>query len=271
MLCARVMLPPFDTGDVCQCFHQGRNIEQRLQTHRTAHYRCSMHPSRLLNRLDWATSPVMGTLLPARTQRQSRSHSICRFYSYIYIPDIDVCLSHSIFVIDRQAGVLCEIPPNANHCVLSRSGSMSLGDRQPLPNTPVTARIAATCSNRLGAVYSSLYAFWLSRQNILNQSYSQHASSRRDAYSVLLFDHEVISCLENDFVSAADQLLNAVLAHPSRGGTDYTAALKAAQAVMTAYWSSERYWLHLSRPGTNGSQFRQGPRSSSSFRTVNAQ
>ena len=127
--------------------------------------------------------------------------------------------------------------------VLSRSSSMGVSDRSPLQDTPVTARIAARCNNRLGAVYSSLHAFWSSRQVALSQSSSssQQPQIRRDAYSVLLFDHEVTTCLANDFTSTPDELLNAVLVHSRRRGTNYTSALKAAQAVMVTHWSSERY------------------------------
>jgi len=109
-----------------------------------------------------------------------------------------------------------------------------------LPNTPVTTRIAARSNNRLGAVYSSLHAFWASRQVALSQSSSQQSQARRDAYSILLFDHEVTNCLANDFTLSADQLLNTVLAYPARGGTDYTSALNAAKTVMMTHWSTER-------------------------------
>jgi hypothetical protein len=47
----------------------------------------------------------------------------------------------------------------------------------------------------------------------------------------LLFDHEVTTCLADDFTLSADQLLNAVLAHNARGGTDYTSPLDAAHSV----------------------------------------
>ena len=58
---------------------------------------------------------------------------------------------------------------------------------------------------------------------------------------MILFDHEVARCLENDFFSLPDQLLARVLPHSARGGTAYDLALQEAQSVMTRHWSTERY------------------------------
>jgi len=68
--------------------------------------------------------------------------------------------------------------------VIDRSGSMGTKDRRPLPGTPSTALISRHCTNRLGAVYSSLHAFWRSRDAALSAG---QAGTRRDAYSVILF------------------------------------------------------------------------------------
>ncbi|KIP12766.1 hypothetical protein PHLGIDRAFT_113364 [Phlebiopsis gigantea 11061_1 CR5-6] len=119
--------------------------------------------------------------------------------------------------------------------VIDRSGSMGLQDRQPLRNTPVTGRIAVRHNDRLGAVYSSLYAFWTARHGALGS-----AANRRDSYSVILFDHDLDTPVTNDFQSTPDQLLNLVLQHESRGGTDYTMALAAARSCMENNWSTER-------------------------------
>ncbi|EKM59288.1 uncharacterized protein PHACADRAFT_249677 [Phanerochaete carnosa HHB-10118-sp] len=72
---------------------------------------------------------------------------------------------------------------------------MSVTDREPLKGTPVTARIAARHNNRLGAVYSSLYAFWSTRHAVANGT-----TSRRDAYSVILFNSGQRQILTNDFL-----------------------------------------------------------------------
>jgi hypothetical protein len=56
---------------------------------------------------------------------------------------------------------------------------MSSVDRHPLTGTPVTAQIVRRSNNRLGAVYSSLYAFWASRNAAVE---GQAVAARRDAY-----------------------------------------------------------------------------------------
>lgn len=117
---------------------------------------------------------------------------------------------------------------------------MSSGDRRPLPNAPGTSTITRYNNNRLGAVYSSLHAFWLSRNAAINATGQQAVVGRRDAYSVILFDHEILTCLSNDFTRSPDQLLAAVVQQQARGGTDYTSALSATQTLMQQNWSTER-------------------------------
>lgn len=114
---------------------------------------------------------------------------------------------------------------------------MSYSDRVPLRGTPVTNRIVSRSNNRLGAVYSSLYAFWQARHSA---GATAGANNRRDAYTIILFDHEVSTVLQHDFTSTPDALLNVVLAHAARGGTDYTRALNEAQRQMETHWSTER-------------------------------
>lgn len=122
-----------------------------------------------------------------------------------------------------------------------RSGSMSDNDLQPLPNTPVTPTIRQYNDNRLGAVYSSLYGFWASRHSALNAVGQNAAIARRDAYSVILFDHGQATCISNDFARSPDELLDAVVSWQTGGGTDYTGALTEAQSIMVQHWSNERY------------------------------
>ncbi|KAF9064891.1 hypothetical protein BDP27DRAFT_1467712 [Rhodocollybia butyracea] len=122
--------------------------------------------------------------------------------------------------------------------VIDRSGSMGNTDRQPLANTPTTPLIGQYCNNRLGAVYSALHAFWTSRNAALSASGPQ--ASRKDSYSVILFDHNVNTAIADDFRSTPDQLLNVVLRYGVGGGTDYTSALDSARTVMTTHWSTER-------------------------------
>ena len=148
---------------------------------------------------------------------------------------------------------------------------MASTDRQPLSDVPVTERIKERASNRLGAVYSALYSFWSARhasviagQDTLNARlglgalYSalygvwfgslpaadmdQRATgTRRDAYSVVLFNHSTKIPLTNDFTSSPDQLLDTLLATKANGGTDFASALRAAEAVMVGNWSTERF------------------------------
>lgn len=115
---------------------------------------------------------------------------------------------------------------------------MSCQDRRPLQNTPVTQKISRQSDNRLGAVFSSLYAFWASRSAVLSAASGQN---RRDAYSVILFDHTTVRCVENDFTSSPDGLLDKVLRYGADGGTNYTSALQTTEQVMKQHWSTERY------------------------------
>ena len=113
---------------------------------------------------------------------------------------------------------------------------MSLGDSKPLSNTPATARISARANNRYGAVLSSLHSFWTARAAAIASS----NAARRDAYSVVLFDHEFEIPLVNDFASTPDQLLDALLGFDTDGGTNFTLAIQQAQAIMEQTWSTER-------------------------------
>ncbi|KAI6035781.1 hypothetical protein EDC04DRAFT_2571420 [Pisolithus marmoratus] len=121
--------------------------------------------------------------------------------------------------------------------VADRSGSMSYNDRRPLQNTPASARICARSDNRIGAVISSLFSFWSARAAAIGSSGS---AGRRDAYSVVLFHHETLTVIENDLTSNPDQLLNMLLPHQADGGTNFTAAINAAQGIMERHWSTER-------------------------------
>lgn len=64
---------------------------------------------------------------------------------------------------------------------------MFLTDHRPLANTPMTRRISSEQDNRYGAVLSSLYAFWSSRQVVTRNGYV--AGARQDSYNIILFDH----------------------------------------------------------------------------------
>jgi hypothetical protein len=116
---------------------------------------------------------------------------------------------------------------------------MGSSDRRPLQGTPVTQRIRVSNDNRLGAVYSALYGFWAARHGAINPQ-GGPAVQRRDAYSVILFDDAIATALENDFTSTPDNLLDAVLQHHARGGTNYDLALTQTLTLMERRWSAER-------------------------------
>lgn len=129
-----------------------------------------------------------------------------------------------------------------------RSGSMASGDRRPLPNTPVTNAITRRTNNRLGAVYSALHAFWQSRASAVTSgagasgaaAAATNANARRDAYTVILFDHTIVNCIVNDFTRTPQNLLDVVLGYSAAGGTNFDAALTAAQSAIVNNWSTER-------------------------------
>lgn len=107
-------------------------------------------------------------------------------------------------------------------------------DHVPLAGTPVTAAIARSANNRLGSVFSALYSLWAAR-------HGAGAALRRDAYSVVLFDHAAATYIANDLVSTPEELLNQLLVARISGGTNFDGALLHAQTVMEAHWSVDRY------------------------------
>jgi hypothetical protein len=120
-----------------------------------------------------------------------------------------------------------------------RSKSMSSTDRRPLADAPATDLIRQYTDNRLGAVYSALYSFWSARNAAVTAG-QQVAGPRRDAYSIVLFNKRTTNVSVNDFTSTPDQLLGLVLAERPSDGTNFTAALEAARAIMEQNWSTER-------------------------------
>jgi len=112
-------------------------------------------------------------------------------------------------------------------------------DHRPLADAPAADLIQRHTNNRLGAVYSALHSFWSARHTTITTG-RQGAGARRDAYSVVLFCKRTTNVLVNDFTRTPDQLLDTVLAEQPRWGTDFSEALRAAQAIMEENWSTER-------------------------------
>ena len=115
---------------------------------------------------------------------------------------------------------------------------MDYTDRKPLPNLAATQRITQVANNRLGAVYTALYSFWVARHAAMNQCAPQN---RRDAYSTILFNSSPVEIYGNDFHSTPDQLIDRLLQQRAGGGTNFDAALVKANELMTRFWSPERY------------------------------
>jgi len=123
--------------------------------------------------------------------------------------------------------------------VIDGSSSMSNTDRRPLRGTPVTQKISAIQNNRLGAVHSSLYGFWQARNAAFNTG-SGVTITRRDAYSVILFNETPRLICNNDFASSPDGLLDHVLTYGTGWGTNFDGTLAFTQAHMESSWSTER-------------------------------
>ncbi|KAI0302836.1 hypothetical protein B0F90DRAFT_1667445 [Multifurca ochricompacta] len=116
--------------------------------------------------------------------------------------------------------------------VIDRSSSMWDDDKKPDPNAAGHNRIMPTRITDLGH-------FWLARQAATNRN-AFFGVGRRDAYSLIFFNHESTICLENDFTSSPDELLTTALRYGPSGGTEYLSALDSTQKVMNSHWSTER-------------------------------
>ncbi|KAJ7117678.1 hypothetical protein C8R44DRAFT_199862 [Mycena epipterygia] len=121
--------------------------------------------------------------------------------------------------------------------VIDKSASMGGTDFQPLLNRPGADLIIRHSNNRLGAVFSSLHAFWISRSSALNQGRRGAIGGRKDAYSVIFFDSTARVCLQNDTQSTPEELLQSVLGQTASGWTNSAAALSAAETLMRECWS----------------------------------
>ncbi|KAJ7251441.1 hypothetical protein C8J57DRAFT_674909 [Mycena rebaudengoi] len=121
--------------------------------------------------------------------------------------------------------------------VIDRSSSMKNSDLRPLLGTPKSALISQHSSNRLGAVFSALYSFWIARDASLNAG---RQGDRRDSCSVVFFNDTTRIGLENDTTSTPDELLNAVVSTIAERGTSFSAAISTTADVMRRHWSEER-------------------------------
>ena len=123
---------------------------------------------------------------------------------------------------------------------------MAETDCQPLADAPAADRIRERTNNRLGAVYSAVYSFWIARY-IAVIAGRKTVGARRDAYSVILFNSGAENVLANDCKNSLDRLLDSMLTKRANGGKNFTVALQAGQNVMVQHWSTERF-VTESRP-----------------------
>jgi hypothetical protein len=65
-------------------------------------------------------------------------------------------------------------------------------------------------------------------------------ATRRDAYSLVLFDRSTEEVLVNDSTSSPDELLEKLLIEPAGRSTNFIAAPRAVEAVMVNNWCTER-------------------------------
>ncbi|KAG9032049.1 hypothetical protein FS837_002823 [Tulasnella sp. UAMH 9824] len=114
--------------------------------------------------------------------------------------------------------------------VLDRSWSMLEQDIQPLRDEPIGRRIAAYNDNRFGVVLSAFYQFMLERSS----------ATRRDAYSVILFNDSTEIKMTHETTSSINQMIETLLGITPTGGTDFRQALVTARQVMEQSWSAER-------------------------------
>jgi hypothetical protein len=116
---------------------------------------------------------------------------------------------------------------------------MRLRDCTPLANTPVSQQIRSIADNRLGAVYSALYSFWSARSN----AFAAAGVSRRDAYSMILFNQHATSAFTNDMTLSPVEMLSIALSYGSEFGTNFDMALELAEVTLEAHWNPERFIL----------------------------
>ncbi|ORY29073.1 hypothetical protein BCR33DRAFT_745387 [Rhizoclosmatium globosum] len=92
---------------------------------------------------------------------------------------------------------------------------------------PITSSLNRTHPNRLGAVYSACHSFWTARK--ANQ---QPGITRRDAYSVIMFNGTSRVVVENDFTKSPDELLGELQTYYPKYGTNFRHAIENVQQVV---------------------------------------
>ena len=117
---------------------------------------------------------------------------------------------------------------------------MSQQDIQPPPGSAGIERIKPMANNRLGAAFSSLFSFWIQRQAAVNRN-SLMGGVRKDAYSLIFFNHEQSTPIEYDYTSSPDELLTTALKFHACGSANLSSALERTQKVMASNWCTKRF------------------------------
>ena len=93
--------------------------------------------------------------------------------------------------------------------------------------------------NRLGAVYSSVFGFWLARDAALRAE--GRRAGRRDSYTVVLHNLTSNTIIENDISSTPQQLLGVLLKHSAHLGNNFDGALRTAESLVEKHWRNDQY------------------------------
>ncbi|CAG8438296.1 8032_t:CDS:10 [Funneliformis caledonium] len=115
--------------------------------------------------------------------------------------------------------------------VLDRSSSMSERDKKPIPNFPIYNELIKKHNNRTGAVYHAVYQFMDARIKSAPVNQNQ---AMRDKVSLILFDHE------NRDLTDPKKLLNEMIKHEARGGTNFDLAIQKAGFLIATHFDATR-------------------------------
>jgi hypothetical protein len=120
---------------------------------------------------------------------------------------------------------------------------LSGSDIRPLEKSCNYSKLQKSHNNRLGAVYDAVYSFMCTRMQTRHQQSSKSPliADRvdRDTISLILFDDEAEIAFENEKINA-DFLLNEMLKHKTRGGTDFGVAIDKVDELINKYFDATK-------------------------------
>ncbi|CAI2161944.1 15836_t:CDS:10 [Funneliformis geosporum] len=112
--------------------------------------------------------------------------------------------------------------------VMDRSGSMNGKDKKPIPGFPIYNKLMKNHDNRIGAVYHAVYQFMDAR---IKSAPANQNQAMRD---------KVIVPFENRDLTDPNELLNEMIKHQARGGTDFNLAIQKAGFLIATYFDATR-------------------------------